>query len=506
MGTHPIFESDFDCLTEFERKMSDTETEIELEETCWCTITVLISFIIAAFSYRFFGPENPNTSKNNSEVPENKTQDVYVQEIKRETTETIEPVPVIEKPNEVEAVPLNESTESAGTHSRESSSGPEFEIIDASDVPSTNEIELSNETPQKEEKQIETPTEETREEELKESGITDVDIELVSSLQPEKTLDDEPQIPMEDVEETEAVPAQEDEIVPIDANKVNLERYEDEIMQGNFADQTLFTPAKPSLKASPVDVTNDTLQELELDQSKFEHSDLNLTDDLLASPEKSEKSTTEEMKIEDEELDTPNNDEVSFENIPVVDEVTTPTKSESPDPIIAQQEMIPQVDDSSVENSKEAPEAEPSSEPDTHITKVDTTSPVIQTAPPVEEIAVYEPKNIENNENESPMESPEPDEEEIIEENVITDTDSVKNDISESDIRKVAENLIDQTLDNVEQKLKTDSIAKSELGDDDADASTEAEVRAKQLAEIESLMKEKGMGDLDPEQTKMYLE
>jgi len=470
-----------------------TETEIELEETCWCTITVLISFIIAAFSYRFFGPENPDASKNNSEVP--KTQDVYVQEIKRETIETIDPVPVIEKPNEVEAVPLNESTESAGTHSRESSSGPEFEIIDASDVPSTNEIELSNETTQKEEKEIETPTEETREEEPKESAITDVDIELVSNLKPETTSDDEPQIPMEEtVEETEAVPQQadeiEDEIVPIDANKVNLERYEDEIMQGNFADQTLFTPAKSSLKTSPVEITNDTLQELELEQSAFEHSDLNLTDDLLASPEKSEKSTTEEMKIE-EELDTPNNDEVSFENIPVVDEVTTPTKSDSPDPIIAQQEVIPQLD------SQEALEVEPSSEP-----KDDTTSPDIQTAPPVDEIS--ESTNIENNENESPMESPEPDEEEIIEENVITDTDSVKNDISESDIRKVAEHLIDQTLDNVEQKLKIDSIAKSELGD--ADASTEAEVQAKQLAEIEALMKEKGMGDLDPEQTKMYLE
>jgi len=31
-------------------------------------------------------------------------------------------------------------------------------------------------------------------------------------------------------------------------------------------------------------------------------------------------------------------------------------------------------------------------------------------------------------------------------------------------------------------------------------------VRAKQLAEIDALMKEKGMGELDPEQTKMYLE
>ena len=54
--------------------MSGTETEIEVEETCWCTITILMSIIIAAFSYRFFGPENPESSKK----PET-NQEVYVQ-------------------------------------------------------------------------------------------------------------------------------------------------------------------------------------------------------------------------------------------------------------------------------------------------------------------------------------------------------------------------------------------------------------------------------------------
>jgi len=48
----------------------------------------------------------------------------------------------------------------------------------------------------------------------------------------------------------------------------------------------------------------------------------------------------------------------------------------------------------------------------------------------------------------------------------------------------------------------TDS--KTEIGS--GDASSEAEIRATQLAEIEALMKEKGMGELDPEQAKMYLE
>ena len=74
-------------------------------------------------------------------------------------------------------------------------------------------------------------------------AITDVDIELVSNLPPSKSSDDEPKLPDEDVEETEVQEVdhsdlnltedllaetqhepQEDEIVPIDVNKGNLER------------------------------------------------------------------------------------------------------------------------------------------------------------------------------------------------------------------------------------------------------------------------------------------
>merc|ERR1712131_227946 len=177
-----------------------------------------------------------------------------------------------------------------------------------------------------------------------------------------------------------------------------------------------------------------------------------------------------ESKTEEEvDLETPSKEEVSFENIPATE------RSESPDPIIAQQEIIP-------DSVPEVQEVIPSEPP--------KPSEPVQPEPKVQD------------RNDSPVEStPEPDEE-IIEENVITDTDSVKNEITESDIRKVAEDLIDKTLYNVEQKLKTDSNA--EIGS--GDASSEAEIRAKQLAEIDALMKEKGMGELDPEQTKMYLE
>ena len=57
--------------------MSETTTnEVELEETCWCTITILVSIIIAAFSYRFFGPENPEASKKPAPEP---SREVYVQ-------------------------------------------------------------------------------------------------------------------------------------------------------------------------------------------------------------------------------------------------------------------------------------------------------------------------------------------------------------------------------------------------------------------------------------------
>ena len=67
-------------------------------------------------------------------------------------------------------------------------------------------------------------------------------------------------------------------------------------MQGNFADQTLFTPAKPA-QSIPVESTNDTLQGLELDQS-----DLNTTEDLLASPEKSTIEVIEGDIEEDEDF------------------------------------------------------------------------------------------------------------------------------------------------------------------------------------------------------------
>merc|ERR1712226_1773834 len=118
----------------------------------------------------------------------------------------------------------------------------------------------------------------------------------------------------------------------------------------------LFTPAKPVAVQSLQTETNDTLQDLELD-----HSDLNLTDDLLASPEKSHGDIDSVEKVEskaDEEadLETPSKEEVSFENIPVIE------RSESPDPIIAQQEITP--DESAVqpepkiehaENQKDSP-------------------------------------------------------------------------------------------------------------------------------------------------------
>ena len=223
-------------------------------------------------------------------------------------------------------------------------------------------------------------------------------------------------------------------------------------MQGNFADQTLFTPAKPSAVSSLPTETNDTLQDLELD-----HSELNLSDDLLASPERDEIDSVEkveeevgsvetvESKTEDEllktALETPSKEEItgSFEDIP--------ERSASPDPIIAQQEIIP---DESV------PESVQESVPET---VQEVQQEIIPSESPSEPLESVQPK-VEELRNDSPVEStPEPDEE-IIEENVITDTDSVKNEITESDIRKVAEDLIDKTLDNVEQKLKVSIISR----------------------------------------------
>merc|ERR1711957_218337 len=94
MGTHPIFESDFDCLTGI---MSDMEVPMEvpievpievpmevawcwdsllgeysramLTEHCWAIITFVLTIVLAGFCYRFLGPkqipliEKPATPK-----------------------------------------------------------------------------------------------------------------------------------------------------------------------------------------------------------------------------------------------------------------------------------------------------------------------------------------------------------------------------------------------------------------------------------------------------------
>ena len=44
--------------------MSDIE---EVEQTCWYTVTFLLTIAIAAFGYRFFGPDNAALNEDKKE-------------------------------------------------------------------------------------------------------------------------------------------------------------------------------------------------------------------------------------------------------------------------------------------------------------------------------------------------------------------------------------------------------------------------------------------------------
>merc|ERR1711957_515055 len=107
MGTHPIFESDFDCLTGI---MSDMEVPIEvpmevpmevawcwdsllgehsramLTEHCWAIITFVLTIVLAGLCYRFLGPkqipliEKPATTTPKPKVKETKDEEKIPEE------------------------------------------------------------------------------------------------------------------------------------------------------------------------------------------------------------------------------------------------------------------------------------------------------------------------------------------------------------------------------------------------------------------------------------------
>merc|ERR1711935_1305785 len=111
---------------------------------CWGTVTLLVTIAIAAFTYRLFGPDQ--VTAGSVEKPVKKVEQ-FEQEVKKSVDEEKEEE---EKPTvEIEAEKLNTSNASSEEPSQSSaSSGPEFEIINADDVPAVEEIQKMSTKPE----------------------------------------------------------------------------------------------------------------------------------------------------------------------------------------------------------------------------------------------------------------------------------------------------------------------------------------------------------------------
>jgi len=57
--------------------MEEVDVGIEegVEETCWLWVSFLLTFTLASFAYRIFGPESPNTATNKSKEINNQETD-----------------------------------------------------------------------------------------------------------------------------------------------------------------------------------------------------------------------------------------------------------------------------------------------------------------------------------------------------------------------------------------------------------------------------------------------
>merc|ERR1711935_541751 len=146
---------------------------------CWGTVTPLVTIVIAAFTYRLFGPDQ--VTAGSVEKPVKKVEQ-FEQEVKKSVDEEKEEE---EKPTvEIEAEKLNTSNASSEEPSQSSaSSGPEFEIINADDVPAVEEIQKMSTKPESiiEPKEM-TPEPQEEEKEVKKEEIGESSIEKVAEI------------------------------------------------------------------------------------------------------------------------------------------------------------------------------------------------------------------------------------------------------------------------------------------------------------------------------------
>merc|ERR1711935_673830 len=146
---------------------------------CWGTVTLLVTIAIAAFTYRLFGPDQVTAGSVKKPV---KKVEQFEQEVKKSVDEEKEEEE--KKTVEIEAEKLNTSNASSEEPSQSSaSSGPEFEIINADDVPAVEEIQKMS---TKHESIIEpkemTPEPQEEEKEVKKEEIGESSIEKVAEV------------------------------------------------------------------------------------------------------------------------------------------------------------------------------------------------------------------------------------------------------------------------------------------------------------------------------------
>merc|ERR1711935_956723 len=146
---------------------------------CWGTVTLLVTIAIAAFTYRLFGPDQ--VTAGSVEKPVKKVEQ-FEQEVKKSVDEEKEEEE--KKTVEIEAEKLNTSNPSSEEPSQSSaSSGPEFEIINADDVPAVEEIQKMSTKPESiiEPKEM-TPEPQEEEKEVKKEEIGESSIEKVAEI------------------------------------------------------------------------------------------------------------------------------------------------------------------------------------------------------------------------------------------------------------------------------------------------------------------------------------
>jgi len=398
---------------------------------------MLITIVIAAFSYRFFGPDLVT-----SEPVKQKTAQVYEPEVKK--SEEPEPVDTV-----VESEKLNESNNS----SEQSSSGPEFEIINSDDVPAVEEIQkMAQPEPVEAEPAVQEPetsfTEEAEpeaEQVVESSDVVDQVQPAVEEIQRTEPIADEP---VESQSEPEAE-QKSSESTPVNETPEVIESTSAAVVSAEVPT----TPEVVELEPEPVQ-TSEIVEEPQADEPEIEPSEPEpVTEPVI---EKTEESKAESEDEVEEEIQTGD-----FGDQTLMTPLKTGTKGITSEPVPINLDAVAE---ESLES--DALEQLEKSLLDASTDDNSTNEPIIAK----QEEAVNEPKT--------------------------------------DDFNEAAAEIVESVIDNATSDTLAD-FKKDQVGDvlTAEEIVEEKEIQKKQLEEISKLMEEKGMGEVDPtEQAKLYLD